>query len=892
MNDVPEERAVAATRAWHAISIDQTLQALDTSVEGLSSSEVSRRLAIFGSNIIPESPPKTVLAVFLGQFKNAFIYLLLVAAAISLALGEMGDALFIAAALLINATIGTVQEWQAQEKAMALKTMVKSTVAARRDGNWEMIDGRGLVPGDIVEVTAGIRVPAALRLLVSEGVEADEALLTGESVPVKKDATTVLGEHTSLGDIENMVHAGTTLLRGRALGVVTAIGLRTEVGKVAQTLKYAEEIAPPLIGRMRKFTHIVAGLMVGIIALIAFVEFQQGTAPATILMTSVALAVAAIPEGLPVALTVALAISVTRMSRRHVIVRKMAAVEGLGACTLIAADKTGTLTMNTLSVERVYLPDFGDQSVAAMVGANSESENSAARQAFGHLVVAGMLCNEARLDKRIDGTMQLIGDTVDGALLRLGNEAGFQRDQIDDENPRKGRIPYEPEQAFAATYHETAEGLTAYVKGAAEVVSTFCSDYDREELLGHVDRLARQGYRVLALAEGRVGGRVQHDLVDLKFLGLVALIDPLRPVAAEAVRRCRDLGVAVRMITGDHPLTALEIGRQLGMADSEEEVVTGSRLAALAEDPSAFDALVLSARVFARISPMQKLAIVQSLQRAGHIVAVTGDGVNDASALAAADIGAAMGRSGTDIARSAADLIILDDDLSSLADGIEEGRIAYDNVRKVIYLLVSTGAAELVLFLASISAGLPLPLTPVQLLWLNLVTQGIQDVALAFEKGEPGVADRKPRPPNEGIFNRQMIEQTVLSGLLVGGAAFILFSSYLDQGLSPMAASNQLLLVLILFENAHVFNCRSETRSAFAIPIRNNPFLVVGVVTVQLIHLVAMNIPWLNEVLDIRPLSFDVWVMSALPALSVILVMELYKVYLGRTQRDNVPLIA
>jgi magnesium-transporting ATPase (P-type) len=251
-----------------------------------------------------------------------------------------------------------------------------------------------------------------------------------------------------------------------------------------------------------------------------------------------------------------------------------------------------------------------------------------------------------------------------------------------------------------------------------------------------------------------------------------------------------------------------------------------------------------------------------------------------------------MGRSGTDIARSAADLIILDDDLSSLADGIEEGRIAYDNVRKVIYLLVSTGAAELVLFLASISAGLPLPLTPVQLLWLNLVTQGIQDVALAFEKGEPGVADRKPRPPNEGIFNRQMIEQTVLSGLLVGGAAFILFSSYLDQGLSPMAASNQLLLVLILFENAHVFNCRSETRSAFAIPIRNNPFLVVGVVTVQLIHLVAMNIPWLNEVLDIRPLSFDVWVMSALPALSVILVMELYKVYLGRTQRDNVPLIA
>jgi magnesium-transporting ATPase (P-type) len=331
------------------------------------------------------------------------------------------------------------------------------------------------------------------------------------------------------------------------------------------------------------------------------------------------------------------------------------------------------------------------------------------------------------------------------------------------------------------------------------------------------------------------------------------------------------------MITGDHPLTALEIGRQLDMAERAEDVVTGSRLAELEHDRTAFDAIVAQTRIFARIAPLQKLTIVQSMQRAGHTVAVTGDGVNDVSALAAADIGAAMGKSGTDIARNAADLILVDDELSSLADGIQEGRIAYDNIRKVIYLLISTGAAELVLFLAAIVTGLPLPLTPVQLLWLNLVTQGIQDVALAFEKGEPGVINRPPRPPREGIFNRQMIEQTVLSGLMVGGVAFLYFQSFLDSGMSHFAASNQVLLVLILFENAHVFNCRSETRSVFSVPIRNNPFLVGGVVLVQLIHLAAMNTPSLSTVLDIRPLSLETWLWSALPAFSIILVMEVYK---------------
>lgn len=876
------------TKAWHALTIDQTLNVLEASQDGLSSDEAAKRIREIGPNVIPESRPRTLLNVYFNQFKNAFIYLLLIAAVISLSLGEVGDALFIAAALQINAVIGTVQEWQAQEKALALRNLVKSTVAVRRDSGWEMIDGRGLVPGDIVEVEAGVRIPAALRLLTAEALEADEALLTGESVPVRKDAASLLAEHMSLADQDNMLHAGTTVLRGRAIGVVAATGPRTEVGKVAESLKYTEEIAPPLIGRMEKFTHIVAGLMVGIISLIAFAEFLRGAEPSAILMTSVALAVAVIPEGLPVALTVALAISVSRMARRNVVVRRMAAVEGLGACTMIAADKTGTLTANELSVERVWLPEFGDLSVSSLVGETKGGGPEKAAEAFRRLVLAGLLCNEARLEEQPDGTSQLFGDTVDGAFLRLGERAGFDRAAIDQDSPRTGRIQYEPTLSFAASFHEAEQGFHARVKGAAEVVVPFCADQGRQEIDNQVKSLARKGHRVLALAKGPVAGMEREDLKDLEFLGLVALIDPLRPNAAGAVGRCRDAGVAVRMITGDHPMTALEIGRQLDMAEGDEDVVTGSRLADLAHDQSAFDAIVARTRIFARIAPLQKLAIVQSMQRTGHTVAVTGDGVNDASALAAADIGAAMGRSGTDVARSAADLILTDDDLSSLADGIEEGRIAYDNIRKVIYLLISTGAAELVLFLMSIAVGLPLPLSPVQLLWLNLVTQGIQDVALAFEKGEPDVLNRRPRPPKEGIFDRQMIEQTVLSGLFVGGAAFFLFQSYLGAGLSHFEASNQLLLVLILFENAHVFNCRSEVRSAFAIPIRNNPFLVGGVVTVQLIHLAAMHIPGLNHVLDIRPLSFETWIWSALPALSIILVMELYKLYLRLSRGDHV----
>ena len=864
---------------WHSLGIEQTLAALQTTREGLSQSEAEARLRQYGPNVIPESPPKKLLGVYLDQFKNAFIYLLLIAAGISVFLGEYSDAIFIALALQINALIGTVQEWQAQEKALELRSLVTSTLTVCREGNRQHVDGRDLVPGDIVELESGVQVPAAMRLLEDENLEVDESLLTGESLPVAKLADQRLDTHRSLADRNNMLHAGTTILHGRATAVVTATGLSTEVGQVADSLKYLESVTPPLIGRMKKFTHIVATLMVGIIALIAFAEFLRDTDPTVILLTSVALAVAAIPEGLPVALTVALAISVSRMARRDVVVRKLVAVEGLGACTLIAADKTGTLTVNELSVQRIYVPALGELTIDNLVGENLNDEANETASSFQRLLKAGMLCNEATLEDQGDGSVRIFGDTVDGAFLKLGRKAAIKQDTLEQRFPRRDRIPYEPALAFAASFHEAEGSLYTFVKGAAEVVLPFCRGNSNAEILKQVDKLAAQGYRVLALAEGPVAGSCQDNLCDLEFLGLVALIDPLRPSAKQTVQRCREAGVAVRMITGDHPMTALEIGKQLKMATGADDVVTGSQLEDLATDQTAFDAVVARTRIFARIAPMQKLAIVQSMQRAGNTVAVTGDGVNDASALAAADIGAAMGKSGTDIARSASDLILVNDELGSLVNGIEEGRIAYDNIRKVIYLLISTGAAELVLFLASIAAGLPMPLTAVQLIWLNLVTQGIQDVALAFEKGEPEILRRQPRPPKEGIFNRQMIEQTVLSGLVVGGAAFTFYSLMLSNGMSQAYAGNLLLLILTLFVNAHVFNCRSELRSILSVPFRNNPFLILGVLAVQIIHLLAMNLPGLSVVLDLQPVSPFLWLQAALPALSIIVIMEIYKAF-------------
>ncbi|MEO5336158.1 MAG: HAD-IC family P-type ATPase [Magnetospirillum sp. WYHS-4] len=870
---------------WHSRTAEEARRLQGSGPAGLSESEAAARLARFGPNELPSPPRDGLLVLFLRQFKSPLIYLLMAAAGVSVAIGEASDASFIAAVLLVNAAIGAIQEWKAESGAEALKAMIRIRAVVLRDGVRHLLDAAALVPGDLVVLEAGSVVPADLRLLSGQDLLADESLLTGESLPVDKDAGLVLPEAAVLGDRRNMLFAGTVVASGRAEGLVVQTASHTELGRIAQAMARTQGAVPPLVQRLERFSAAIGWLVVAATAILGLAMIAKGEPPAHVFLVAVALAVAAIPEGLPVAITVALSVGSARMARRRVIVRSLPAAESLGACTCIASDKTGTLTCNELTVRRLWLPGVGEIEVEGEgyhpVGRIRAPEGSA--DAVRRLAEAGLLCNDATFRPDGQGGWHRFGDTVDVAFLVLGAKLGLTRDPSFQE---EGRVPFDSRRRFAASFHRHAGELTAQVKGAAETVIPMCRDIDAAAVLTEVERLAAGGYRVLAVAAGRAAEASGDSLADLEFLGLAGLIDPLRPGARAAVERCRRAGIDVRMVTGDHPATALAIAAELGIAGGPGEVVTGAELAELRDDPAGFDEAVRQAKVFARVEPVQKLGIVQSLQRAGHFVAVTGDGVNDAPALRAAHIGVAMGKDGTDVARGAAGLIIADDDFASIVNGVEEGRIAYDNVRKVVYFLITAGVGELALFLLSFLAGLPVPLFAAQLLWLNLVTNGIQHVALSVEKGEDDILDRAPRPPEQPIFDRRMIEQVTISGLFVGTVAAIYFAWALDSGMPETEARNALLLLMVVFGNVQAFNCRSERRPALRHSLLANPFLMAAVPAAHLVHIGAAYLPGLSSILRIEPLSFSIWIAVLPLALCLILAMDAYKIVNRRLGRD------
>ncbi len=904
--DPPEPRpATLASRAWHALTSSEALTVLASAEHGLAEDEAAARLRDHGPNELPRSARAGLVRIYLHQFKNPLVYLLLGATAVSLGVGEFTDAAFIFVVLQSNAAIGTYQEWTAETSAAALDALIRNVVVVLRDGAPRQVDALELVPGDVVKLESGTLVPADLRLLVGWEVTVDESLLTGESTPVTKDAESVLAPATPLVERRNMLHAGTTVQLGRATGVVAATGGATQVGRIAAALVSGAAAPPPLVVRLEQLSRVVGLVTLGLIVLLAGVQLAQGLPVVTVFLFAVALAVAAIPEGMPVAITVALSIASTRMARRNVIVRALPAVEGLGACTLIASDKTGTLTCNELTVKRVLLfgaerTGAGVPPLLAEVGGEGYRPQGAVvlaggepapgeRAALLRLAETGALCNEASI-RFTGGEVEHLGDTVDVAFLVLAAKLGLDPRALRASAPQLGLIPYEPHRRYGAGFIRAGKAgeaqAVAHVKGAAEVLLPMCAGLDRVAALAEADRLAADGYRVIAVARGTVAmdaalAAAPEALRDLELLGLVGLIDPVRPEVPEAVARCRAAGITVVMVTGDHPDTALAIARQLDIARDVGEVATGAELAEARDDPDAFDRRVAGARVFARVEPVQKLAIVQALRRAGEVVAVSGDGVNDAPALSAADIGVAMGRGGTDVARGAAELLLADDNFASIVGGVEEGRIAYDNVRKLIFLLIAMGLAEIALFLFAILAGLPIPLFAVQLLWLNLVTEGAQTVALAFERGEPGVLQRRPRPPGQPLFDRRMIVQVLISGVYVGAVAFVFYGWCLDQGMDTAAARNLLLLLLVLFENVHVFNARSETRSVFKVSVAANPFVVFAALGAQVLHISAMYLPGLREVLDVQPIGLADWFIVAPVALSLLVVVEFYKLLIA-----------
>jgi P-type Ca2+ transporter type 2C len=875
----PRTTATAPPRLWHALRLPDVLRTLKADEEGLSAAEAQVRLKRHGRNELPRRPPTPVWEILLRQFRSPLIYILLIAAVLSVATGALLDAGFILIVLGVNAAIGGYQEWRAERSTRALQQLLRVRATVLRDGDAREIRAEEVVPGDVVWLESGNRASADMRLLTAHGLEIDESLLTGESLPVVKDPAWKGEAGVTLADRRNMTHAGSVVIRGRAKGLVVATGTNTVVGQLALDVIGTPEGQPPLLLRMERFARVVA-LVVAVVAVaIATLGIlAQGRAVGEMLLFAVAVAVSAVPESMPIILTVTLAVASVRMARRGVIVRRLAAVEGLGSCTLIASDKTGTLTCNELTVRAIVLPGGETYDVTGEgfvpeghVLLHGNPVTAVEGQDLASLLRAVVLCNEGDLH-RSDDVWTWRGDPTDIALLSAGHKAGVNREAMLDLFPLEGQVPFEPEHRYAATFHEVDGVTRSFVKGAPERVLSMCEANTHGLLNWHAkaEALARSGYRVLAVAEGW-----GPELSGLTFLGFVGMIDPLRHGARDAVEECRDAGIAVCMVTGDHPVTALAIARELGLASRENQVVTGAML----EGKSApeLEKILRTVRVFARVMPRQKLELVEAARRAGHLVAVTGDGVNDAPALRAANIGVAMGRGGTDVAREAAELVISDDNFATIVAGVEEGRIAYENVRKAIYLLISTGAAEVVLVLLALLAGLPLPLLAVQFLWLNLVTNGMQDVALALEPGEEGVLRRRPRPPNEPFFNRLMIERTLVAAVVIGAVSFATFWWMLGAGWSESSARNALLLLLVLFENIHIGNCRSETRSAFDRSPFHSPLLLIGTVTAQLLHIAMLYLPLGHLVLRTEPVGVLTWLVLLGLALTVLVAMELHK---------------
>lgn len=840
---------------FHTKSIQSTLSDVNTTPNGLTTQEVLVRQKHFGKNILPQGKQTTLFQIFLQQFTNPIIYVLIAAAVISLAIGEFSDAGFIVAVLLINAVIGTYQEYQANKSAQALKKMIKTYIFALRNEEKVEIPSEEVTVGDILFFESGVKVPADVRLIQSKDLFVNESLLTGESIDVSKDSHYISTDiDEPVGDRKNMLYAGSLVTKGRAIGVVTAIAGQTEVGKISELLLTSEVAKPPLLIRMEKFSFNILKILATVIVIIIFIGIYQGVGLKEVFFFTVALAVSATPEGLPIAITVALSAASASMSKRNVIVRKLSAIEGLGSCTLIASDKTGTMTQNMLSVEN-------------FIALNEDND------AHTKALLCAMLCNEATVIQK-NNTLDVTGDQVDIALIRYVlhvNSEFFQKYQ--HVKPLQ-EIPYEPQNGYAAVKCTLDIGTFDFIKGAPEIIVSKSSlePEQKEHILNAVNEWAEKGFRNIALAYKQNSETAIADNA-YTYLGFVTIIDPLRDGVHEAVQIAQEAGVSVVMVTGDHPNTAYFIAKELSIAIDKEEVIDGAALTR-AQEKKTLKETIINKKVFARVSPEQKQIIVNAFQDAGDFVAVTGDGVNDAPALKSANIGIAMGKSGTDVARESSDLILTDDFFGSIINGIEEGRIAYDNIRKVIYLLISTGFAEIILVLLAILFALPIPLLPIQLLWLNLVTNGIQDVALGLEKGEPGVLKRKPRSPKEPIFNKPMISRVIVAGLYMGVAAFSLFYILLNAGYAVDAARNITLLLMVLFENVHVFNSRSENHFLFEINHKQNKFLWMSVLGAFGIHLFSMHNPFMQSVLGLKPVDSSMWLLLISIALLLMLVME------------------
>jgi P-type Ca2+ transporter type 2C len=872
----------------YRIPLEDLLKELQTSAEGLSEEEARGRLEKFGPNRLAEEKRTSRLTVFLRQFKSPLIYILLVAAAVTALMRDFVDTGVILAVLLFNAVIGFFQEVKAEESVRALRKLVVSKARVVRGGVEKEIPGEELVPGDRVLLSSGGKVPADLRLAATLELRVDESMLTGESLPAEKNIRVPEEDNLPAGDQRNMAFMGTVVVNGRAQGVVTATGTHTVLGRIARDVGEAETAQAPLQEKIHRFSNRIGLLVLGASVLLIAVGIAIGESLKDMFMTAVAAAVATIPEGLPVALTIALAVGVKRMARRNAIVRRLAAVETLGSTTVICTDKTGTLTQNEMTVKVVY----DGEHVFELTGSGYDPRGKilhewtpATEREKKHLLMAlrvGLLCNESSLFEE-GGEWKVNGDPTEGALIASAMKWGLAPAEERKKFPQIALLPFESERGYMATLHRDGQRNLILVKGGLEKVLDLCvSCADSQpvrtrEILQTANGFAAEGMRVLTMAYKEAPADLRelgHADVegDLILAGIQGMMDPPRPEAIEAVRGCKKAGIRVVMITGDHPTTARAIGRMIGIGDGDAEALTGKEVEVLTDED--LFARVKEVSVYARVSPHHKLRITQQLQKQGEVVAVTGDGVNDAPALKAAHIGVAMGKSGTDVAKESADMVITDDNFATIFHAVEEGRIVFDNIRKVIFFLIPTGVAAIVSILISIFLGLPIPYTPSQLLWINLVTNGFQVIALTFEPGERGVVLRPPRDPREGIMSRVLIERTVLVGLLISVGVIYKFIETLGEGASLEGARTAAVTTMVFFQFFQAVNSRSETESVFRRPPFGNPILAYGLAASILAHLGSIYLAPLQWVFRTEPIGGMEWLKIIAIASSVILAVE------------------
>ncbi len=951
---------------WYRREAESIFSELNTSEHGLSSAEAGKRLEQFGPNTLAEAEKISLLKILLHQFTSPLIYILLIAGIVTFFLKEYKDCGVIAAVLVLNALIGFIQEYKAEKQVQALKKMVVAKARVLREGKEREISGEEVVPGDIVLMASGGRVPADVRLLKTIEFKVDESMLTGESIPVEKKSEAIVEENLTPGDQINMAFMGTVVVNGRGKGVVVASGNRTVLGRIARDVQEIGVTRSPLQEKIDRFAQAIGLIVLVAASLLFLVGILVGENAKDMFMTAVAATVATIPEGLPIVVTIALAIGVSRMAQRNAIIRKLPAVETLGSTTVICSDKTGTLTRNQMTVKLVY----DGEKIYEVTGTGYEPKGeileegtpikASADHALAMMFRIGLLCNESEVFEE-EGTYKVEGDPTEGALIVAALKAGLNPEEERDRFSQLAIIPFESDRGYMATLNRGGERNLVMVKGAPEKLLDICTAcrFDAWKDVPRVAEIfAREGLRVLGMAYKEVpADQTDFTMADLKtdltFAGLQGMMDPPRPEAIEAVAGCKKAGIRVVMITGDHTVTALSIARKMGIVPEEEtvedlaakpvefltdeevlsltdevvrvlgvraelserrsETLTGRHVHAMSDmeflnliknllatlvnragpkgavrnvlsgkeietmsDADLFH-LVRKVSVYARVSPEHKLRITQQLLIHGEIVAMTGDGVNDAPALKAAHIGIAMGKTGTDVAKEASDMVIADDNFASIYQAVELGRVVFDNIRKVVFFLIPTGIAAIISILATVMLGLPLPYLPAQLLWINIVTNGLQDIALAFEPGEKNVLERPPRDPQAGIFNRLLVERTIYVALLIAAGVIYVFIDSLNRGMSLEKARTIAVTTMVFFQFFQAFNSRSEMRSLFRMNPMGNPFLFFGTLAAIGAHLAAIYLPAMQWLFRMEPISPMEWMRIGLISVTVIILVEIDK---------------